>query len=115
MGLRSWLVDEVGLLRGRVDVAGGVPRPGELGAADQALLVMLGSGAGSALVQAWVAWLRHGRKGVTAKLTRPDGASVELSAQRVRDLDSEQLTELLADLARFVDGADPGGDGAGPG
>ena len=65
VGLRSELIDE-DALRGRVSLAGAAPRPGELGSATQSVLVLIGSGAGSALVHAWVAWLRHGRKGLTA-------------------------------------------------
>jgi hypothetical protein len=108
--LRSRLIDE-DALRGQVTPAGHAPQGGELGSQGQALLIMLGSGAGPALVHAWVAWLRYGRKGVTATLTRPDGGAVELSVERVRDLAPDELSRLLSELCEFVDGGASGGGG----
>jgi hypothetical protein len=61
--------------------------------------------------------MRHRTGEVVCKLTRSDGSSVEVSAQRVRGTDVAQVRELVSELAEtLVDG--PGAaadDGAGAG
>ncbi|MGW7559438.1 effector-associated constant component EACC1 [Streptomyces sp. NPDC054757] len=116
----EWLlgVDE---LRGRVTPQERPPVPGTLGPVLDALAVALGQGgAATGVVTALVSWLRGHRSDVTVKVTRPDGASVELSAQRVRLLGDQELRSLVQDAARALDAppAPPGDtpedpDGAG--
>ncbi|WP_461006533.1 effector-associated constant component EACC1 [Streptomyces capparidis] len=115
--LHGWLVAEEEL-RGRVRLVQSAPPPGALGSVPETLAVVLAPGGASAvLASAVIAWMRHRTGEVVCKLTRPDGSSVEVSAQRVRGTDVAQVRELVSELAEtLVD--DPGAaadDGAGAG
>lgn len=97
--LRRWLFD-VGGLSGPIDLRPAELRPGELGAATDALIVALGSGgAVTTLVGALVSWLRNRSTDVTIKLVRPDGSSVKIDARRVRSLDADDVGGLVKELA----------------
>jgi hypothetical protein len=111
--LYAWLTGE-DELRGHARLVGASPPPGALGTTADALVVALGPGGVSAAVAtALVAWLRQ-RTGDVVIKARGRGTEVELSAKRVRGLDSAQLGELAQHLARELGEADAGGEGAGP-
>ena len=66
------------------------------------------------LASAAVAWMRHRTGEVVCKLTKPDGTTMEVSAQRVRGSDVAEVRELVGELARMLDdgsGAVGGGSG----
>jgi hypothetical protein len=99
-------------LRGRVTVRGGAPVPGTMGVVTEAVLVALGpGGAGTAIAAVVVTYLRQRGRGIRLRVTRADGASVELAAGNVRGLDAQAVRVQVADLARFLD-ASPGPAGA---
>ncbi len=65
---------------------------GALGATIAQLALSLGSGsAATAMASVVIAWLRRRTGGVAVRLTRPDGSTVELQAERVRALDAAGL------------------------
>lgn len=71
-------------------------------------------GAATGLVTALVSWMRGHRSDVTLKVTRSDGASFELSAQRVRLLGDEELRALVEDASRALNApAAPPGESPG--
>jgi hypothetical protein len=112
--LRAWLVD-VDELRGRVDLVESPPVPRTLGPVFDALAVALGpGGAATALATAVFSWIRQRRGEVTLKITRPDGAAVEISAKRVRGMDDGSLRALLAEAARALEATDSPGEVEGP-
>ncbi|MEV5989038.1 hypothetical protein AB0L85_29235 [Streptomyces sp. NPDC052051] len=101
--LYTWLIAEEEL-RGRVRLVESPPPPGALGSVPQMLAVVLApGGVAVALASVAVAWMRHRTGEVVCKLTRSDGASVEVSAQRVRGTDMAEVRELVADLAKTLD------------
>ncbi len=61
-------------------------------------------GVSAVLASAVIAWMRHRTGEVVCKLTRRDGTSVEVSAQRVRGTDMAEVRELVAELARTLEG-----------
>jgi hypothetical protein len=72
------------------------------------LVLALGaSGAVSSLVGAVVAWLRRRTSDVTVTVTRPDGAVVEITAQRVRNMNQDELDALIRALAEDIDRPPP--------
>ena len=96
--LRRWLLDE-DLLRGRVSLLDGTPRPGHLGTATDMLSVALGSGgAVTALSYALVAWVRQRSGDVRVVVKRPDGSGVEVSAERLRGLDAQAVRTLVSEM-----------------
>ena len=120
-GLRSlyaWLAGEEEL-RGRVRLVQAGAPPGTLGPVTDSLAVALGPGGVSAAVAAClVAWLRQRSSDVVVKVRGQDGRAVEVSAKRVRGLDSSQLPGLARQLAGELaeSGATgPAGDAAGDG
>jgi hypothetical protein len=110
--LLAWLTEEGGL-RGRVTPQESPPLPGTLGPVLDGLLVALGSGgAATGLATALVAWIRSRRGAVTVKATRPDGASVEVSAKLVGAMTPQELRTFVADTSRLLDGGrESGGSG----
>jgi hypothetical protein len=111
--LREWLVAEP-VLRGRVRLVQPAPQPGSLGGVVEALTVALGQGgAATALVSVLVAWIRRRVGDVSVTLTRPDGTSVKVDATHVRGLDSDGVADLVADIARSLDGTAEESDGEG--
>lgn len=102
--LYQWLAAETEL-RGRVRWVEGPPRPGALGSVPEALTIVLAPGGVAAvLASAAVAWVRHRAPEVTCKLTRPDGASAEVSARRVRGTDLAGVRAMVAELSATLDG-----------
>ncbi|MFI9508043.1 hypothetical protein [Nocardia sp. NPDC052566] len=95
-------------LRGHVRPAHAEPRPGELGALETALMVGLGQGgAATALAAVLIAWLRTRVGSVVVKLTKPDGAVLEVNAAQLRGLSAAEALaftgRLAADLERESD------------
>jgi len=97
--LYQWLADDDGF-RGHVRLVDGPPQESTLGSAPELIAVALAQGGACAAVAgAVVAWLRHRTRDVMCKITRADGASVELSARRARTADLPALRELVTELA----------------
>jgi hypothetical protein len=88
--LAGWLHQEAEL-RGLVSAGDAVPRPGELGALSDLLMVAVGSGGTlSVLAASLKVFLAQPRRSdVRIIVTAPDGRRVELDAKRVGDV--EQL------------------------
>jgi hypothetical protein len=100
--LDAWLSGEREL-RGRVRLAPTAVPEGALGADLTQLLVTLESGGmATAFASVLVAWIRRRAGSVTVKATRPDGATFELTAERVRGLDAEDLRKQAAQLATMA-------------
>ncbi|MEU8137353.1 effector-associated constant component EACC1 [Streptodolium elevatio] len=101
--LRDWLGDE-DLLHGRVRVPVYAPRPGDMGAWSDTLLVAVGTGgAVTALARSLAVYLRQPRRRtVRVKVVAPDGSRTELTVQHARNVaEVEQLlrTALHSDAA----------------
>lgn len=110
--LDNWLRGEPELA-GRVRLAGPAPRPGQLGALSETLLVAVGSdGAitvvGAALAAALKAWLSQPRRSdVHIKVHRLDGTTVEIDARRVQ----AGAIDVAATVGQLLD---PGGSAMPP-
>jgi membrane-associated two-gene conflict system component 1 (EACC1) len=111
-------------LRGRTRLVQAAAPPGALGPLAESLAVALGPGGVSAAVAAClVTWLRQRSSDVVVRVRGGHGRTVEVSAKRVRGLDSSQLHNLarrlageLAELdaagtAGGAEGEDPAGGG----
>ncbi|MFL6120890.1 effector-associated constant component EACC1 [Actinophytocola sp.] len=107
--LHEWLTD-VAELRGRVHFEQSPPAPGAMGPALDALAIALGpGGAATAFATAVLAWLRSRRGDVRITVRLPNGASAELTAKRVADLDAAALQRQVDQIAGLLE---PGEDGA---
>ncbi len=105
--LRRWLAAEEEL-HGHVWLAELMPQPGSLGALTDTLMVSLGpGGAATVFAAALISWIRHRTADTQVVVKRPDGAQVEVSAQRVRGLDAASVQAMVNDLAASL--SDPGG------
>jgi Effector Associated Constant Component 1 len=90
-------------LRGRVRLAPAAAPEGTLGADLTQLLVTLESGGmATAFASVLVAWIKRRSGSVTVKVTRPDGATFELTAERVHGLKPEDLQKQVAQLAAMA-------------
>jgi len=100
--LGGWL-DADDELRGCVRREPAPVRDGTLGGAVAQLVVSLGSGgAATALAGVIITWLRRRAGSVTVRLTRPDGSTVEMRAERVRALAAADLRAQVEQLAAVV-------------
>lgn len=100
--LNAWLSGD-GELRGHVRLVPAAVPEGALGASLAQLLVALESGGmATAFASVLVAWIRRRAGSVSVKVTRPDGAQFELTAERVRELDAEALQRQAAQLAAMA-------------
>jgi hypothetical protein len=113
--LADWLEadDE---LRGHVRREAAPVPEGALGAELAQVVVSLGSsGAVTAMASVIIAWLRRRTGSVSVSMTRPDGSTVELTAERVRALDAagvrEQVDQLVAAVWPDGEAADDGAGG----
>jgi hypothetical protein len=113
--LADWLEadDE---LRGHVRREAAPVPEGALGAELAQVVVSLGSsGAVTAMASVIIAWLRRRTGSVSVSMTRPDGSTVELTAERVRALDAsgvrEQVDQLVAAVWPDGEAADDGTGG----
>jgi hypothetical protein len=90
-------------LRGRTRLAPAAAPEGTLGADLAQLLVTLESGGmATAFATVLVAWIKRRAGSVTAKVTRPDGATFELTAERVHGLKPEDLQKQVEQLAAMA-------------
>lgn len=96
--LYTWLVGDPEL-RGRVRLVEQPPQPGTLGSIPDLLTV---AGPGGVLATAAIAWLRNRTSDVVCTVTRKDGASVEVSAKRVRGSDLATQQRLIQELVALV-------------
>jgi Effector Associated Constant Component 1 len=110
--LQRWLADE-DELRGRTRLVNAVPQPGTLGPVTDSLAIALGpGGVGTALAAGLIAWLRQRTSDVVIRARGRSGETVELSARRVRGLDSAQLHDLVQHVADGL--GEPGAEDTGP-
>lgn len=104
--LAAWL-DGEDELRGHVRREPAPVPDGALGATIAQLALSLGSGSAvTAMASVVIAWLRRRTGSVSVSLTRPDGSTVELSADRVRALDAAGLRAQVDQLVTAVWPAD---------
>lgn len=95
-------------LRGHVRRAVAQVPEGVLSGGLPDLLIALGSsGVATALASVLMVWLRQRSGSVSVHITRPDGTQLELTAERVRALGSDELKahvdELTAQLSTDAD------------
>lgn len=83
-------------LRGWVQLVEAKPEPGTLGGWPESVVVTLTqSGAVTILASAVITWIRCRTGKMTFTITRPDGTSVQLDLDRVRDMDPAEVTKLV--------------------
>lgn len=83
--LYDWLLREDDLRTSRVDWQAAQPGPEQMGTLSDALVVSLGAGgAGVALIQSLMTWLRTQGSDMRLKITGAYG-EMEIDAKRVRD------------------------------
>jgi hypothetical protein len=100
--LYTWLSGD-SELRGRARLAPAAIPEGALGGDLTQLLVTLESGGmATAFASVLVAWIKRRAGSVSVKVTRPDGAKFELTAERVREIDAEALQRQAAQLAAMA-------------
>ena len=96
--LRNWLLDE-DEFRGRVKERQLLPVPGTMGPFLDALDVAVGpGGAVTALTATVLVWLRQRKGKLAIKMTKGD-KTVEIDADRVKDLDAAGVQALALELA----------------
>jgi hypothetical protein len=61
------------------------------------------------LVSAVITWIRYRTSKVTCTMTRPDGTSVELTADRIRNTDLAEVGELVEQMAAALGDGDTEG------
>ncbi len=101
--LQLWLIDDDDF-RGLVRLHNTAPASGTMsGAIVDGLTIAVSSSLGTALATVLVTWLKTRVGKVQFRLTRPDGAMIEMTAEQVRGLDAEgawrrvgQVADLLA-------------------
>jgi hypothetical protein len=99
--LEDWLLRDAALRGCTVTRPAAVPRPGEMGAISEVLVVALGSGgSGAALATALSVWLRTRVHDLTIRLQGPAG-TIELSAHTTQD-----PRELVSAITSLVSGSD---------
>lgn len=90
-------------LRGRARLSPSSPQPGTMGVLADTLLVTLApEGAAAAFAAVVIAWLRQRKSSVSCRIRRPDGSSIELRADRIRQLDLSSVRNQVTELARFM-------------
>jgi hypothetical protein len=106
--LQRWLRSEPEF-RDRVQPLDAPPRPGQMGAGMDAVLVAIGpESAVSVLIASGISWLAHRRNHdrpagtITLRVRRPDGGEVELSSTQVQSLTPEELTAQVEQLTKIL-------------
>ncbi|GAA4212570.1 effector-associated constant component EACC1 [Microbispora amethystogenes] len=91
--LNDWLKGEHSLA-GRVRLDGPAPRPGELGAPMDAVVIALGSGGAlSVLASSLKTWLSQPRRSdIRIRIESDNGRNIEIDAKRI---DQDQIETLL--------------------
>jgi hypothetical protein len=101
--LREELVREPEL-RGRARLSGAAPEPGTMGVLAEVVTVALGPGGAAAAFSAvFITWIRQRKSTARFRVTRADGNSMELEAERISGLDAAALRVLAEGLAHFLD------------
>jgi Effector Associated Constant Component 1 len=109
--LRTWLIDDDDF-RGRVRLHEADPAQETLGGIVNELTIAVGS-LGAALATVLVTWLKTRVGRVRLRVTRPDGAVVEMNAEQVRGLDAESAWLRVAQVADLLNaGPQPHGPAA---
>lgn len=104
----AWLNAE-DVLRGRVRIERKPGGPEDMGSWPDVIQVALApGGAAVTLAGAIVYWLRNRTSTIRVSMRRADGAEVTVAAQRVRQLDGDQLSTLTNDLAGWLDSKQDG-------
>jgi hypothetical protein len=105
--LDQWLRDEPEL-RGLIERSAAVPKPGELGALSDALVAAVGAGGAISVLASSLKVFFSQPAGARVHLTvsRPDGTTAELDADRVRRRSVPQLVKLLLEAGSDADDAD---------
>jgi Effector Associated Constant Component 1 len=86
--LEDWLLEEPGLAECPVTRPSAAPRPGEMGALSDVLVVALGSGGmGVALASSLSVWLRTRVSDLTLRI-RTQSGEVELTARNTKDAEA---------------------------
>jgi hypothetical protein len=107
--LQEWMYQDDDL-RGRAQLAPATPSEGKLGTLTDALIVAIGpGGAALSLASIVISWIRNRHSDVEVKITRPDGASISVTAKRVNAADSTRLRPMVSELADWA-----AGEGDGP-
>lgn len=102
--LQDWLTTTPEL-RGRVVVEQALPPQDRLGPVVDAFLIVLGpGGAAAAAAMALTSWIRSQSGEVTLRIQRGDGTTLEVTASRVRALDTRGLRTHVEQLGSFLDG-----------
>ncbi|MER7201900.1 MULTISPECIES: hypothetical protein [unclassified Streptomyces] len=102
--LRRWFVRQPELRGALVPPATQVPQPGTMGAVDHVLELLLQPGGMTAVVAAAVvAWLQNRRGSHTVTITRPDGTQVVVTAEKVRGLTAQGVSELAQRVAAALE------------
>ncbi|GIJ75239.1 hypothetical protein Voc01_101560 [Virgisporangium ochraceum] len=101
--IRGWLAghDE---LRGRVDLRAAAAPADALGPLTDALVVAAPLAA--AVVPALISWIRSRHTDISLTISRADGTSVELTAQRVRRLGADELRGEVDRIVRGLESAE---------
>jgi Effector Associated Constant Component 1 len=100
--LAAWLAAE-DELRGCVHRVPAAVPTAALGAGLAQLAVSLASGGtATALASTVIAWLRRRNGSVTVRVSRPDGGTIEVRADRVREMDADALRALADQMAAMV-------------
>jgi hypothetical protein len=100
--LVAWLAAE-DELRGRVRRVPGAMPSEALGADLAQLAVSVASGGtATAVASVIIAWLRRRAGPVAVHVSRPDGSTIEVHADRVREMDADALRALADQVAATV-------------
>lgn len=100
--LAAWLAAE-GELRGRVRRVPEAVPTGALGAGLAQLAVSVASGGtATAVASVIIAWLRRRSGPVTVRASRQDGSTIEVRADRVREMDADALRALADQVTATV-------------
>jgi hypothetical protein len=100
--LYTVLLGEAGL-HGRLRAVERPPAGGTLGPVLEALQIVGGSAGLSGVI---VAWIRNRRGSWTVRLTRSDGAQLDIRSEQARTASPDQISALAEQLSRLLDGND---------
>lgn len=86
--------------RGRVELVEAAPEPGTMGGWPDSVVVALSQGgAVTVLAGAVITWIRYRTSTMTVTMSRPEGTSVRLDLDRVRDMDPAEVAKLVEQTA----------------
>lgn len=94
-------------LRGRVRLIAERRKPSGMSQSVATVVAELGPAGMVALASALITWIRQKTADTRVTMRRPDGAEFEISAARIRGLDSTQLSALVNQIAGIVSEHEP--------